>query len=217
MIMLPFRTPEGWTDAIAPVGDHLAAGGVLAHPTETVYGLGSRPQPNDLATLMALKRRKVGKPFLLLVGSREMAQAQGLEFTAVALALSDSFWPGPLTLVLRGGEGILPDTLRGPGGGIGVRWTSHKGMETLINGLDLPLTSTSANHPGGPAARGVEALAGQFEEAIEHGTLLILDGGVLGDTPPSTIVDCTKERPRLIRAGAIPVDALHADVDGLAP
>jgi tRNA A37 threonylcarbamoyladenosine synthetase subunit TsaC/SUA5/YrdC len=56
-----------------------------------------------------------------------------------------------------------------------------------------------------------------FGEAIEDGTLLILDGGVLGDTPPSTIVDCTNERPRVVRGGAIPVDQLRADIESLAP
>ena len=217
MTMLPFRTEEDWTDAIASVDDHLASGGLLAYPTETVYGLGSRPQAADLAALTALKQRQDHKPFLLLVGSRAMAQGHGLEFTQAALELSDSFWPGPLTLVLRGGEGILPNALRGPEGGIAVRWTSHKGMETLINGLSIPLTSTSANRSGGVTAPGVEALEATFGEAIADATLLILDGGVLGHTPPSTIVDCTNSRPRVIRAGAIPVDELRAGVESMAP
>ncbi len=217
MTKLPFLTEEDWNDAIAPVRHHLASGGLLAHPTETVYGLGSRPQADDLAALTVLKQRQKQKPFLLLVGSRAMAEQQGLEFTRAALELSASFWPGPLTLVLRGGEQILPDALRGPEGGIAVRWTSHKGIETLINALNLPLTSTSANRHGGEPAPSVEALEAIFGEAIEDGTLLILDGGVLGNTPPSTIVDCTNERPRVVRRGAIPVDQLRADIESLAP
>ena len=182
-----------------------------------MYGLGSRPQADDLAALTALKQRKKEKPFLLLVGSRAMAKQQGLEFTQAALDLSASFWPGPLTLVLCGGEHILPNALRGPEGGIAVRWTSHKGIETLINALNLPLTSTSANRHGSAPVPCVEVLEATFGEAIEDGTLLILEGGVLGNTPPSTIVDCTNERPRMIRPGAISVDELRAKVESLIP
>ncbi len=217
MTKLPFLTEEDWTDAIEPVGRHLASGGLLAHPTETVYGLGSRPQADDLAALTVLKQRQKQKPFLLLVGSRAMAEQQGLQFTQAALELSASFWPGPLTLVLCGGERILPDALRGPEGGIAVRWTSHKGVETLINALDLPLTSTSANRPGGVPAPSAEMVEATFGEAIDDGTLLILDGGVLGNTPPSTIVDCTNERPRVVRSGVIPLDQLRAEIESLAP
>jgi L-threonylcarbamoyladenylate synthase len=110
------------------VAEHLAADGLLGYPTETVYGLGSSASVPALKALARLKGRELGKPFLLLVSGRMMAEAWGLVFTASARALSDAFWPGPLTLVLRGGEGKLPDALRGREGGIAVRHTSHRGI-----------------------------------------------------------------------------------------
>src|SRR2546429_9207306 len=114
--------------ALSAVTAHLQRGGLLAYPTETVYGLGSRAREAEVQALARLKGRRPDKPFLLLVADREMAEAQGLAFNEAASAMARAFWPGPLTLVLPGGSGRLPDALPGPGGGIAVRWTSHRGM-----------------------------------------------------------------------------------------
>ena len=149
---LPFLTPAEVEAATPRVREHLEADRLLAYPTETVYGLGSAPRPAALAALAALKGRPPQKPFLLLVSGRVMAERWGLVFNAPARALSDAFWPGPLTLVLPGGEGHLPEALRGTEGGIAVRHTSHPGIARLVAALDFPLTSTSANRPGGPPA-----------------------------------------------------------------
>jgi len=216
-VILPFRTPEEVTRAIPAVVAHLAGGGLLAYPTETVYGLGSDPSVAALAALAALKGRALDKPFLLLVSSRAMAEQWGLVFSPSARALSDAFWPGPLTLVLRGGEGKLPDQLRGREGGIAVRHTSHPGVARLVAALARPLTSTSANRPGEPAAPGADRIADVFRTEIERGELLVLDGGVLGNVPPSTLVDCTGPMPRLIREGAIPRAELRRAAGRLAP
>jgi L-threonylcarbamoyladenylate synthase len=196
---------------------HLRAGGLLAYPTETVYGLGSRPDTTDVQALASLKGRAAGKPFLLLVSSREMAEAQGLAFTESARALARAFWPGPLTLVLPGGGGRLPDLLRGPEGGIAVRWTSHPLIVNLVAELGEPLTSTSANIPGLPPAPGAEAVLRDFRDAVTSGQLMVLDGGVLGNRPPSTVVDCTGPQPRIIRPGAVSLAELRAGAGMLAP
>jgi len=217
MTVLPFVTSADVLTAIEPVRTHLDGGGLLAHPTETVYGLGSRAVAEDLERLAALKGRPEGKPFLLLVCGRRMAVDVGLSFSPAADALAERFWPGPLTLVLTGGEGRLPDALRGPEGGIAVRWTSHAGTAALIEQLGEPLTSTSANRPGGPTAPGVPALLEAFAPHVERGDLLVLDGGVLGNKPPSTLVDCTTAQPKLIREGAIPRAELRAAVGRFAP
>ncbi len=214
---LPFRTADDVAAAVEPVRAHLERGGLLAYPTETVYGLGSAPTPDALAALARLKGRPPGKPFLLLVSGREMAESYGLQFTPSARVLSDAFWPGPLTLVLAGGEGRLPDALRGPEGGIAVRHTSHRGVASLVRGLGFALTSTSANRPGAPAAPGVDRIAAEFQGAIAAGDLLVLDGGVLGNVPPSTIVDCTRPVPSLIREGALPRAELRRAAGRLAP
>lgn len=204
MSALPFQSEEEVSTAIPRAVQHLERGGLLAYPTETVYGLGSRPLADDVARLAALKRRSKEKPFLLLISGIVMAERFGLLLTAPARQLAERYWPGPLTLVLPGGEGRLPDSLRGPEGGIAVRWTSHHSVARLIDALGMPITSTSANRPGGPTAPGAAALLDTFSGAVEDGRLLVLDGGVLGNVPPSTVIDCSGREPRLIREGAIP-------------
>lgn len=211
MTTLPFGTPADHEAAFPEIRAHLERGGLLAYPTETVYGLGSRARDTDVAALAALKGRAPEKPFLLLVSSRQMAEAQGLVFSAAATALAEAYWPGPLTLILPGG-GKLPASLCGPEGGFAVRWTSHRMMARVIDQLGEPLTSTSANLPGGPTAPGVGAIRDLFAAAVASGTLLVLDGGVLGNVPRSTIVDCTVPIPRLVRDGALPRAELHARV-----
>jgi L-threonylcarbamoyladenylate synthase len=203
--------------AIPLVRTHLEGGGLLAYPTETVYGLGSRARDADVRALAALKGRAAGKPFLLLVASREMAEAQGLAFNESARALARAFWPGPLTLVLPGGSGRLPDLLRGPEGGIAVRWTSHPLVARLLDALGEPLTSTSANIPGRAPAPGAAAILRDFAAAVNDGRLLVLDGGVLGNRPPSTVVDCTGPVPSIVRPGALTVAELRAGAGILAP
>jgi L-threonylcarbamoyladenylate synthase len=214
---IAFTSADEIAAAVPRVIAHLRAGGLLAYPTETVYGLGSTPRAADVRALARLKGRRAGKPFLLLVSSRERAEAQGLAFGEGANALARAFWPGPLTLVLSGGGGRLPDELRGPEGGIAVRWTSHHDIARLVAALGEPLTSTSANLPGQPPAPGAAAIVRDFTAAVEQGLLLVLDGGVLGNSPSSTIVDCTQSSPRLIREGAITLAELRRAAGSLAP
>ncbi len=217
MTTLAFRTDADVRAAIPRTVAHLLGGGLLAYPTETVYGVGSRARDADVRALADLKGRRRDKPFLLLVSDRAMAEAQGLAFNAAADALARAFWPGPLSLVLPGGGGRLPDLLRGPEGGIAVRWTSHAGIAALVAALGEPLTSTSANRPGESPGAGAEAITRDFAAAVQDGRLLVLDGGVLGNRPPSTVVDCTTLPPRLVREGAVSVAELRRAAGGLAP
>lgn len=216
-MILAFVTEAEQAAALPRVVEHLRGGGLLAYPTETVYGLGSLPTAEPLAALSRLKGRAPDKPYLLLISGRPMAEAWGLAFNAAASALARAFWPGALTLVLPGGEGRLPDALRGAEGGIAVRHTSHPGIARLVAALDAPLTSTSANRPGQPPAPGVSALVEAFRAAVEAGELLVLDGGVLGNVPPSTVVDCTGPAPRMVRTGAVTIGELRRAVGPLAP
>ena len=214
---LPFRSEAEVVAAIPVAAEHLARGGLLAYPTETVYGLGSGPSVAALDALARLKGRTPDKPFLILVSSRAMVEEWGLVLSAAARALAAAFWPGPLTLVLPGGEGKLPDQLRGREGGIAVRHTSHAGIARLVTATGQPLTSTSANRPGDPPAPGADRIREVFAPEIERGELLVLDGGVLGNVPPSTLVDCTSPVPRLVREGAIPRAELRQAAGRLAP
>lgn len=215
--MIPFVTPAEVEAAIPAIIAHLRAGGLIAYPTETVYGLGSLATEAGLDALARLKGRPPRKPFLLLVSSRSMAETWGLSLSPAANAMAAAFWPGPLTLVLSDRDGRLPSRLKGAEGGIAVRHTSHTGMARLIAALDEPVTSTSANRPGGPPAPGAAAIIDFFPEATNRGELMVLDGGVLGNVPPSTLIDCTTPVPAIIREGAIPREELRRAVGRFAP
>lgn len=209
---VPFWSPAEIEASIPATLAHLEHNGVLAYPTETVYGFGGAIDGTSVQRLMAVKRRPEGKPFLLLVSGSAMIERLGLHLSNAASMLAARFWPGPLTLVLPGGERRVPSRLRGPEGGIAVRWTSHPGLQRLIASIGDPLTSTSANLPGHPAAmRAAEVLA-QWGVEIASGRIRLLDGGTLAPSPASTVVDCTVRRPRVIRPGAIPASTLRESV-----
>ncbi len=208
MSHIAFRTPADWRRAVDRVRAHLHAGGVVAHPTETVYGVGCRAATADIEAVAALKGRGSDVPMLVLVSSPIMIERWHLALTDAARRLAEAFWPGPLTLILAAPPDGIPPPLIGPSGGVGVRWTGHAGMAWLIEELDAPLISTSANRAGEPPASDPDALADTFRDAVTNGSLLVLDGGRL-EGLPSTVVDCTSEEPRVVRAGAIPLDALR--------
>jgi len=213
---VPFWSPAEIDAAIPRAIAHVQDGGVLAYPTETVYGFGSTVEAAAVDRLSALKGRVQGKPFLLLVSSREMLARVGLRITEAGERLAAAFWPGPLTLVVPGGERLLPDTLRGPEGGIAVRWTSHPGACRIVSVLGSPITSTSANRPREePAADGLEVEAA-FPGDVAAGTLLVLDAGRLVTSAPSTVIDCTGAVPRLVREGAVRLGALRSILPALA-
>jgi L-threonylcarbamoyladenylate synthase len=162
--------------------------------------------------LIALKGRPANKPFLLIVASSDMITRLGLHLTSYASQLAARFWPGPLTLVLPGGEKRVPEQLRGPEGGIAVRCSPHRGLSRLVQAYGEPITSTSANRPGVPPATTASEIVEQWGDALARGALNLLDGGQLSESAPSTVVDCTGRRPRVIRPGAITAEVLRASV-----
>jgi L-threonylcarbamoyladenylate synthase len=211
----PFWSDAEIAAAIAPTIAHLQAGGILGYPTETVYGFGGAVDHDAVERLVELKRRPPAKPFLLLIASSEMLARMDLHLTNPASRLAARFWPGPLTLVLPGGERRVPKRLRGPEGGVAVRWTSHPALQRLIAAYGDPITSTSANVPGLPPAMSASEIVQQWSDAVARGVVQVLDGGRLESSPPSTVVDCTGRRPRVIRPGAISSAQLRASVPDL--
>ena len=211
----PFWSDEEIEAAIAPTLRHLELRRVLAYPTETVYGFGRAIDPESVANLIRLKKRPEGKPFLLLIDGSEMLAKLDLHLPSYAVTLATTHWPGPLTLVLPGGEGRVPDPLRGPEGGIAVRWTSHPAIRRLIRAHGDAITSTSANRPGVPPAMTAGEILHQWPVAVAKGDLLVLDGGRLIPSAPSTVIDCMGRQPRVIRPGALPASVLRESVSGL--
>ena len=214
-LSIPFWSPEEVESAIRPALAQIEARRVLAYPTETIYGFGGGIDRDSVDALVKLKRRPLGKPFLLLIAGPDMIERLDLRLPSYAANLVARHWPGPLTLVLSGGERRVPARLRGPEGGVAVRWTPHPGLTRLLRAYGQPLTSTSANKPGVPPATSVGEIVTQWKSAIARGTLLALDGGRLAPSAPSTVVDCTGRRPRVIRPGEISAETLRESVPDL--
>ena len=206
---VPFWSDAEIAAAIRPALEQMELRRVLAYPTETVYGFGGAIDRDSVNALVSMKGRPKGKPFLLLIAGSEMLAKLDLHLPSYASNLVARHWPGPLTLVLRGGEKRVPPELRGPEGGIGVRWTSHSALQRLIRAHGDAITSTSANRPGVPPATSSREIREQWSDVIARGTLCVLDGGALQPSPPSTVVDCTGRAPRVIRPGAVPASVLR--------
>lgn len=212
---VPFWSPDEVEASIGGTIAHLQAGGVLAYPTETVYGFGTAVDYDSVERLVKLKRRPGAKPFLLLISESDMLTRLGLHLTSSAARIAARHWPGPVTLVLPGGERRVPDRLRGPEGGIAVRWTPHPGLTRLIQAYGDPITSTSANLPGVPPAMSATEILQQWSDAVTRGRIRVLDGGRLQPSNPSTVIDCTGPRPRVIRPGAVPAATLRESAPDL--
>ena len=120
-----------------------------------------------------------------------------------------------MALVLPGGDRRVPARLRGPEGGVAVRFTPHPGLQRLLLAYGEPITSTSANRPGVPPAMTAAEIEAQWPDAIHRGVLQVLDGGRLSPSRPSTVVDCTGRRPRVIRPGVYSATQLRDCVPDL--
>jgi len=189
--------------AFAQCRDVIRAGGVIAFPTDTFYGLGADPG-NAIAVkkVFTIKSRMTGQPILLLLHDRRDVAAWASAVTSSAERLMDRFWPGPLTLVFPAAPHVLPE-LTGGSGTIGLRVPGNGMTRELLRYLGTALTGTSANRSGGSNPRTAEAVMRELGDRID----LVLDGGPTGGERPSTIVDVTAEPPRIIRIGAVDVSA----------
>ena len=195
---------------LTEVVDHIRSGGVVAYPTETVYGLGSACSAQGIDTVREVKGRSSKKPLIALVESAE--SVEGLTWTDFASELASIFWPGALTLVLADPDRTYPDGERSEeSGAVAVRVSPHPLVVRLLAELGAPLTSTSLNAEGetpvssGRAARGVlERLGGP--------PTYLLDVGTLPASGPSTVVDCTGPEPVVLREGTVPIERLRCAI-----
>lgn len=210
------RTPRvldarGDAESILPqVLGHLRGDGVIAYPTETVYGLGGIASAAAVERVRALKARDPAKPLIVLVASMEAVP--DLRWTHPARELARIFWPGPLTLVLEDPRDIFPAGVRDEDThAVGVRVSPHPLVARLVAELEGALTSTSLNAPGErPADSGAEAL--EVVQELGGRDVLVLDGGKLPPSMPSSVVDCTGPEPVVIREGAVPTSRLRCAV-----
>ncbi len=183
----------------------LRGGGLVCVPTETVYGLIGLPgQADTLARLTALKGRPAGKPFALFTSSWERLTREPVRPSPAAERLADIFWPGPLTLVIAADSGCPA----AHAGTVGARCPDHPLVQGVLAGCGGLLINTSLNRSGEPAVWSLEAM----EEWL-LGVDLVVDGGTLPRRPASTVVDCTMNPPRILRAGGISESALRKVLD----
>lgn len=190
--------------ALADAAAVLRAGGLVAFPTETVYGLGANAlDPAAVRGIYAAKGRPPGNPLIVHVAGPEMLGRVVAEWPPMAQTLADRFWPGPLTLVLPRAAGV-PDEVTGGGTTVGVRMPAHPVALGLIRAAGVPVAAPSANRSTelSPTRAG-HVLAGLGERVD-----LILDGGPTPDGIESTVLDLTTDPPTLLRPGPISLASL---------
>ena len=174
-------------------------GGVIAFRTDTFYGLGADPlNAQAVHKIVELKGREEGKPILILISDLELISNYLTHTSEQFNALSKRFWPGPLTLVGVAREN-LPEELTAGTGTVGIRLPADEEVRTLVRACGGALTATSANLSGASPARAAHEVAKYFPTGID----LILDGGEVTATEPSTVLDLTSQVPRVVREGAI--------------
>ena len=179
---------------------------VVAYPTDTVYGLGAAVYDRDaVLALFALKGRDRSQGVPVLIAAESQLAEVAAEVPDAALALAERFWPGALTLIMRRNP-RLPPLVTGGADTVAVRLPDHPCPQALVSALGAPITGTSANRHGGPEPASAEEVRRQLGERLS----LVLDGGPSAAAVPSTIVDVTSPTPRLVRAGAIPLEELRA-------
>jgi L-threonylcarbamoyladenylate synthase len=183
--------------ALAHAVDTLRNGGLVAFPTDTVYGLAAIPfDEHSIERLYVVKGRDSSRAIAVLVGEISQLKQVTLEMGQLALTLAQRFWPGPLTLVVPR-HPALPDVLSSLQT-VGVRMPDHPVALALLKKIG-PLAVTSANLSGQNNASTASEVLNQLKGRIH----LVLDGGKTPGGVPSTVVDCTGPEPALLRAGPI--------------
>ena len=196
--LFPASSPEALPRAL----QLLQGGGLVAFPTDTVYGLGaSLNNPTSIALLYQVKDRQTSKAIPVLLGSSADLELVAEGVSEIARRFAERFWPGPLTLVVPR-RPDLPEMLS-PGPTIGVRMPDHPLALALLRQAG-PLAVTSANLSGGASAVTALEVLAQLEGRIP----LILDGGRCPGGSPSTVVDCTGSGLLILRQGPISLDDL---------
>lgn len=184
----------------------IRAGAIVALPTDTLYGLAVDPfSEAAVRRLASVKGRTFARALPLMAADLAQIVAQLGDLPALARVLAARFWPGPLTLLVPAPEGVAAEVSAGTGR-VGVRVPAHGVARGVCHASGQVLTATSANITGRAATRDPDDVAAWLGSQVD----LLLDGGMTPGGPPSTIVDVSASEPRLVRAGAIPWEAVLA-------
>jgi L-threonylcarbamoyladenylate synthase len=191
-------------DPLEEAARQLLAGGVIALPTDTVYGIAALPHlPAATTRLFEVKRRRADVPIAVLCADGHQALDLATGVPADVHRIAERLWPGPLTLVLHRRDGLGYE-IGEPATTIGLRCPAHDLVRALA-GMVGPLATTSANRHGEPTPLTGEDVAAALGEDID----LVIDGGRC-DGQPSTVVDFTSGEPHVLRSGAIDAATLRA-------
>jgi L-threonylcarbamoyladenylate synthase len=183
-------------EGLVLAADRVARGGIICYPTDTVYGLGCDPlNPSAVEKAIAAKGRGT-KAMPVLVKSIDDAERL-VYFSESAKMLADRYWPGPLTIVLSAKDPV--PAILAPQRTVGVRSPRHAICQQLLGLCSGYLVGTSANLTGKSAAVSVDEIVNQLGDRVD----LILDGGRIPASAPSTVVDLTKRRLLMVREGPI--------------
>jgi L-threonylcarbamoyladenylate synthase len=187
-------------DDVARAVAWLREGGIVAFPTDTLYGLAIDPYSDAAAAaLFDLKGRREGEALPFVAASAPQVFAWAAAVSADTTRLAARFWPGPLSLVVDAPAGIVP-RVQAHDRSIAVRVPAHEVARALCERFGSPLPATSANRSGDPPAAAATDLGGLASDA----RVLVIDAGPAPGGPPSTIVDARRAPIRLVRDGAVP-------------
>lgn len=202
----------GFPSAIALGVQTLRNGGLVAFPTDTVYGLGALVGlPDSVRRIFVAKGRPQEKAIPVLLAGMHQLPLVAVDVPDLAFRLAEAFWPGGLTLVLARAPSVSPVITSG-GQTIAVRIPDHPVAIDLLARAGAPVAATSANRSGAPSPRTATEVQQQLSGWIE----LILDGGPVPGGVESTVLDLTASRPTVLRVGAISLDELEK-VIGIRP
>ncbi len=186
-------------EEIAMAVARLRAGGLVAFPTETVYGLGADAfDAAAIAQVFALKGRPANNPLIVHVAGESMARTVVAQWSQEARELAAAFWPGPLTMVLPRSPRV-PDIVTGGGDTVGVRCPAHHITLSLLEAFGRPLVGPSANRSG----RVSPTTAEHVREAFAHDEVYVLDGGPCRAGIESTVVTLAQSPVRILRPGLV--------------
>lgn len=190
----------------------LRAGKLVAFPTETVYGLGAdASDPAAVAAIFRVKGRPADHPVIVHLPTADDLDAWAQDIPDGARRLSRRFWPGPLTLVLPRAAGVA-DAITGGQDTVGLRVPGNPVALALLESFGGALAAPSANRFGHVSPTTAAHVQTEFEEAFGDEIAAVVDGGPCTVGVESTIVDLTGSRPRLLRSGMIPVEALEVEL-----
>jgi len=201
------QRPQLQLDAarLRPAAAIISAGGLVLFPTETVYGIGADLRsPRGLARQSAVKQRDGRQPWLVHCASVEQALELTKKPGAAARRLMEKFWPGPLALVLRAVSGLPREVTAGTGT-IGIRVVSVPATCALMTAVGSPLVGASANLRSKPATNNFH----EIDRSVVRSCGVVLDAGTCGSGRASTVIDVTRDPPRLLRAGAVSIRAIE--------